>query len=519
MTGAFPLDDGRQPLHATETALPAGPASLRRGRERGNAPTAALGRKIIRSAAWTAVETWGEQAALFAVFIILARLLGPQALGLAVLAMVAPVILGVTVKKGIPDAIVQRPDIDPLHLDSAFWLLAAAGGLLTATVWSAAGPIAGIFGEPLLSDLVRWTSLVIVMQALAAIPAAILRRQLEFRLLAMRTLIGITLGGAVGIGMALAGCGVWSLVAIQLVKATAEAVVLLAAGRWRPRLRFSAQHCRDLFGFAGPIIGFSLWSFVNDELPKTVLGLYLGSTSVGIYTLARRPLELLSNVLLYPFSGIAMASVARLQDDPERIDRFFNTSVSMAALVGVPAFTGLALIAPDLVPLVLGEQWAAAVPAIQILMLLGLVRTIDGIAANTVLALGHSRLIFCLNVAYTPLSAVLLLAGVRLGIEAAMAAIVICNLLLLPVFLHFVRRLAGVAVMRPLAVYPRLALATVPMAIAVTGWRLAASGAVPPGVSVAVAILIGIVVYTAAAFVVARRELMMARDMLLRFRG
>ncbi|MCL4765108.1 MAG: lipopolysaccharide biosynthesis protein [Hyphomicrobiaceae bacterium] len=485
----------------------------------GAAPAPAIGQKIIRGAIWTALETWGEQAAQFAVFIILARLIGPQALGLAVLAMVAPVILGVVVKKGIPDALVQRVEIDPLHLDSAFWLLAAAGVLLTAAVWLAAGLVAEAFGEPLLAELVRWTSLVIVMQALAAVPAAVLKRQLEFRLLALRTLIGIALGGAVGLGMAFAGYGVWSLVAIQVVKSATEALVLLAAGKWRPRLRFSASHCRDLFGFAGPIVGFSLWSFVNDELPKTVLGLYLGSASVGIYTLARKPLELLSNVLLYPISGIAMASVARLQNDPERIDRFFDSSVRMAALVGVPAFAGLALVAPGLVPLVLGEQWISGVPAIQILMLLGLVRTIDGIAANTALALGHSALIFVLNVAYTPLAAVLLVGAAPFGIEAAMAAIVTCNLLLLPVFLILMRRLAGVAVMRPLAAYPRLALATALMALAVTGWRLVASGAVPPGVSIAVAILIGIVVYTGTAFIVARRELGMARDILNRFRG
>ncbi|TIP72843.1 MAG: lipopolysaccharide biosynthesis protein, partial [Mesorhizobium sp.] len=146
----------------------------------------ATGREIINGAAWVAVETWGRHLALFVVFVILARHLGPEAFGFATLAMVVPVIVAVPVTRGIPEALIQRPNIESIHFDSAFWLLAVTGSALSGLVWAFAGAIAAAFSQPVLEDLVRWTSVVIVLQALAAVPAAHLKRQLHFRLFALR---------------------------------------------------------------------------------------------------------------------------------------------------------------------------------------------------------------------------------------------------------------------------------------------------------------------------------------------
>jgi O-antigen/teichoic acid export membrane protein len=478
-----------------------------------------IGRRIATSAIWTAIETWGQQAVLFVIFLVLARLLGPDAIGYAVLAMVAPVILSVPVTKGIPEAIVQRAEIEPAHLDSAFWLLVAGGVCLTGLVWILAGAFAAFLREPLLKDLIGWTCVIVTIQALAAVPIAILKRELNFRLLAFRTLIGTAAGGSLGLALAAAGFGVWSLVWMQIAKAAVETTVLLAGSTWRPRLRYSHAHCMDLMGFAGPIVGSSVWNFVNDELPKTALGAFLGPGAVGVYALARRPLDFLTGVLVNPLASIAMPAVSRLQGDRTNIDRFFNMTVRMAGLIGFPAFMGLAAIAPDAVPLLLGERWATGVPAIQVLMLLGLVRTIDSLCAGTVLALGYSGLILKLNVAYTALAAIFLVIAAQINLETTMAAIVACNLILVPVFLYYTQRLARIDVMKPLSMLPRLSLATALMFSAVTVWRHVAPEHASRTTIVVWAIAIGALVYGASAMILLRPELLTARELLRKVRG
>lgn len=478
-----------------------------------------IGRRIINGAAWTAAETWSRQLAMFAVFVILARHLGPEAFGLAALAMVSPIVVAVPVTKGIPEALIQRPDIEPIHLDSAFWLLSIFGAALSALVWVFAGLVAAIFGQPLLEDLVRWTSVVIVIQALAAVPSAVLRRRLEFRLLALRTLAGTVVGGAVGIGMAVGGRGVWSLVGMQIAKAIVETTVILIGSTWRPRLRYSFERCRELFGFAGPIVGQSLWNFVNDEIPKVVLGMFIGPYAVGVYVIARRPLDLLAEVFLGPLMAVAMPAVARVQHDPARIERFFDTTVRLAGLAGFPAFIGFAAIAPVAVPFIFGEQWATGVVAVQILMLLGLQRTVDNLCGSTILALGHSALILKLNIAYTVLAVALLPVAAQIGLEATMIALVICNLALLPVFLFFAQRIARINVLKPLTVFPRIATAAIIMFAVVSLWQLRASEHLQPVFVLIGGIGIGALVYVAISLVLLRPDILSARDTVLRLRN
>ena len=360
-----------------------------------------LGSRIVSGAFWSAMETWGRQAALFIVFVVLAQYLDPHALGLAALATVAPTILCVSVVQGFPDALVQRPQVDREHFESVFWLLLAMGCGLSAVTFVAAPLVARFFGEPLLADLVRWASIIVAIQATSSVPAAILKRELNFRLLAIRTFAGTILSGAVGIGMAVAGFGVWSLIGMQIARVGAEACLLLCFAGWRPRLRFSVTHCRDLSGFAVPLIVQSLWTFVNEQLPNVILGAFLGPFAVGIYAFARRILDLLAQALLSPLTNIALPAISRLQERPEKVDEFFDTGIRLAGLVGFPTFVGFAAIAPEAVPLVFGAQWESAVLATQMLMILGLLRTVDSLCGLTLLALGFSKLILSLNVTYT----------------------------------------------------------------------------------------------------------------------
>lgn len=478
-----------------------------------------LGSRIISATMWVAAETWSRQGVMFAVFIVLARLLGPEDFGLAALSMVAPLILAVPVTIGIPEALIQRKHLDPAYFDSNFWFLTTIGFILSLVIWLFAGVVAIIFNDPRLEELVRWTSVIVAIQGIAAIPIAILKRQLRFRVLTLRTLVGTFAGGVVGIVAALSGFGVWSLVWMQIVRSAFEAAVLLLGSGWRPQLRYSFAHCRELFGFAGPIVTQSFTTFINDEMPKIALGTFLGPGAVGIYTLARRPLDLLTAVILTPFNAVAMPAVSRVQHDTAKIDKFFNSAVRMGAIIGFPAFLGFAAIAPDAVPYVFGTQWTSAVPTVQILMLLGLLRTIDIICGSTILALGHSGLLLKLNVLYMVIAAALLFVAAQLSIEATAAAVVVCNLVLLPIFLLLVHRIGRIDVSRPLAVLPRLTIAALLMVAAVTVWRLSTVGFLSEIFVIAGGITVGCLAYGIAVFALLRPDVLAARDMLASLRG
>ncbi|NJO48898.1 MAG: oligosaccharide flippase family protein, partial [Leptolyngbyaceae cyanobacterium RM2_2_4] len=118
-----------------------------------------LRQKAVKGVVWTAIGNWGSQLISFAVFFLLARLLGPEAFGLVALASVFFAFMQVFLDQGFGQALVQRQNLEPEHLDTAFWTNLGIGILLSLVTIVAADQIAEIFKEPRLVAIVRLMSL------------------------------------------------------------------------------------------------------------------------------------------------------------------------------------------------------------------------------------------------------------------------------------------------------------------------------------------------------------------------
>lgn len=474
------------------------------------------GRKIVNSTIWSAAESWAREATVFIVFIILARLLGPEAIGLAALAMSAPYILMIPVQQGIPQALVQRQDIEPIHLDSAFWFLIAVGSGLTAFIWLAAPLIAMLFGSPDLANLVKATSLTVVLTAVGTIPGVVLARGMLFKLSALCRMASAAIGVVIGLGLALSGYGVWSLVLMYVGRTAIESAIVLFGCGWWPRLRYSHRKCSELFGFAAPVLGHAILAVANTEAPKVMLGAFIGPGAVGIYTLARRPIDLLVNMLILPVSYVALPAVAQMET--AKLNRFVDLGIRLAATLCFPAFVGFAAIAPALIPAALGHEWVGAILAIQIFALYGLHRSIADLCSYTLLALGHARLLFHMQLLNTLLTAVLTAGAATFHVEAVAAAIVLCHSAMLLILLMAMRDTAGLDIRAPLKILPPLLASTGGMALAVTAWVRLAPESLSGFVQAGIGIAIGAIVFTAFAGWLLQAELMMLRELLLKNR-
>ncbi len=190
----------------------------------------------------------------------------------------------------------------------------------------------------------------------------------------------------------------------------------------------------------------------------------------------------------------------------------------MTALAAFPIFIGFAAVAPLAVPFIFGKQWESAVLAIQIITPQAVVRTVDALCAYTILALGYSGLVLRLNISFTVLAAIPVVLASRISVEAMLAAMVACNLALLPFFLLFAQRIARINIRQPLGVFPRLAIASSLMFAAVTAVRLGAPENTPQIVTIGSAVVIGAIVFGAAAIALMRPDLQAARDLLLKMR-
>jgi PST family polysaccharide transporter len=173
--------------------------------------------KAIQGVVWSVIQNWGSQAGSLIVFLILARLLTPEAFGLVALANVFLAFMQIFLEQGFTQALIQRQELEPEHLDTAFWTNFFSGILLTIIGFAFASSVANIFNQPKLIPILQCFSGLFVINSLSHVHQAILSRELAFKIMAVRTLIGILIGGIVGVVMAVSGFGVWSLVSQQVV--------------------------------------------------------------------------------------------------------------------------------------------------------------------------------------------------------------------------------------------------------------------------------------------------------------
>lgn len=387
---------------------------------------------VVKAVAWSAAHSWGSSFFAFLVTIVLARLLEPVDFGLVAMAMVYIHFVDIFVQQGLGEAVIQRSQIERAHLDSAFWISMGASVALAVASVAMARPIATIFREPDLAPVVAWLSLNLVFSGLQATQKAILKRELRFAELAVRALIANFVGGVAGVGGALAGLGVWSLVIQTLVGQAVSAALLWHISDWRPAWRVSMRHFRDLFRFGASVFASNIFTFANRHLDDLLIGVFLGSVPLGFYTIAYQIVSKATTLLVSVINRVAFPVFSRFQDDPVRMRDSFYAATRYTSLVAFPAFLGVFAVAPEFITVVYGAKWTTSIPVLQVLAFVGIFSAVFNFNGSVLLAAGKASWRLWLIAAYSVAAAVAFMVAVRWGIVAVAAGFVASRYLLSP---------------------------------------------------------------------------------------
>jgi PST family polysaccharide transporter len=453
---------------------------------------------------WAAAANWGAQLLAAAVFTVLARLLDKPVFGIAALANLYIGFVQIFVGQGVGVAIVQRKNLDASHLDTAFWINAGMAVALAGATIAFRHPAAVLLGSDEVSPVLGVLALSLPLWALTVVPTALLERELKFKLLATRTLTASTIGGVVGVTAAFLGLGIWSLVLQQLVGGALTVVLLWATVQWRPRLPLNRKALAELAPFSGSVMGNNVLWFVSQRVDQGVIGRGLGVEALGTYSLAMRVVTLGLDSISAPVTRVAMPLFSGIQDQQERLMRAFLRSTSLVCSVAFPAFLGLLMVAADLVPLIFGAKWEAAIVPTQILCVGGCVRAVQTFVHPTMMALGRVGVYTSLFALSAVASAAGCLLAAGHGVAAVAWAVVIASA---------VTGLANFTVLSRLLRFSPAALlhALSPivggcavLALAVIAVDRTLSGHVHPLVNVTIQIGVGALTYAASMAFLAR---------------
>jgi PST family polysaccharide transporter len=341
------------------------------------------------------------------------------------------------------------------------------------------------------------------------VPAALLARGLEFKAIAFRELVGAASGGVVAVVLAFRGWGAGALVAQMLTGAAVGAVLLWVASRFRPRFIFSRRHAAELVRFGAMMIGIEVTNFANVRFQDLVVGYVLGPVALGYFTIAMRVLWLINRAFGGVANAVGLPTFSRMEGDRTRLSAGVVRVTRLVALVALPCFAGLSIVAAPAVELIFGPKWLPAAPLLMILSLIGPLQCLLMPSEQAVIAAGRPGAVLAIKAAFAIMGVGILLAAVQWGVIAVSLAYVVRGyLLLLPMFLWLVAITIGVRPHDWLGAAARPALASAIMAILVLGTMRFVLQEVEPLAVIVLSVAMGVTSYIACLLLIARGEVM-----------
>lgn len=318
-----------------------------------------LKQQLTTSTAWMSLAASSMSLVSFLVFIIISRLLSPAEIGLAAFAILVVEAGKVIINGGISQAIVKRNDWDEGFASSCFYLNIFYALLFIALLWLAGSPLIARYYDPAAVPLLQALLIIFLLEGAKVVHEGKLRREFNFKVIALRSVIASLVSGIVGVAMALQGYGVWALVAQQLVGQILLTLITLASARWWPQLTFSFSFCRQAMRFSSPLMVAQLLNSLCTSALEFMVGIFLGPAALGIYRISGRALFIMQDIIVRPLEQTTLPTLARIPDVSTKAQACLRI-MRMSNFLIVPLFFGAAALAPEFIVLVFGEKWRAS---------------------------------------------------------------------------------------------------------------------------------------------------------------
>jgi PST family polysaccharide transporter len=330
-----------------------------------------LHQRSLRGGAMAMISQGGNVATQIISTIVLARILVPEDFGLVAMVSAITGYVAVFVDLGTRDAVAQRARLEEGEASALFWITAATGLAFTLVTVSCAPLIAAFYGVPKLKAITMAMSVPFMLSALYYQQYALMRRALMFRKLAIIDISGNAIGTASAILLAHLGYGYWALVWKPGITAFVTACAVWATCGWWPGRPTFTQGVRSILRFGLNVTGFIIADTISRSMDRVALGHTYGPRVLGFYQNAFNIYDNAVAVSASSLHNVATATLSKLREDMVALRRAWSTALSSLAFFAAPAFVVLAVVAQDLVVLLLGPKWRTAGAILSVLALRG----------------------------------------------------------------------------------------------------------------------------------------------------
>ncbi len=391
----------------------------------GAAPRGVLKETVARGVAWSLAEKVGSILLQMAVSLTILRLLTRDDLGImAILTAVSAVAL-VLADSGFSQTLIRRDSPAPSDFKSVFLFNLGVASLLYVLFVALAPVAARYYDMPQLTQLAPVFFLLLPVNALCTVQTAVVTRQFRFALLSKVTFAAALASGLAAIGLALAGCGVWSVVIQRVLHFVFRALLLWRVSGWRPRGAFDGRALRSMSPYSLSLMTTDLVSTFYNKIPQFFLGRMYPADMLGAFDQAVKLKDQPVTSGMQAVQGVTFPALARIAGDAPRLAESYRQVTMVVAYLFSPVMLGLSAVAHDLFAVLLGAEWMPTVPYFEVVCLAGLCYPVSMVAFTLLKVRSGGGILVRIEFVKKALMTVVFAATIPAGIEAVVWGLVV----------------------------------------------------------------------------------------------
>lgn len=375
-----------------------------------------LRRKTVKGVGWSAVDNYSYAILTFIVTLVLARLLTPGDYGLLGMTAIITSVCNTIVNAGLLSALIRKRNISEDDYNTAYFVNMFLSIIIYLIIFFIAPLIASFFYRDELTLLIRVLAVTLIISAFSIVQQARIHRRIDFKSQTKATLTSTISGGFVGITLALMGYGVWALVAQIIVKTMVNTFYLVLVNKWMPKLLFSHQSFKELFGFGWKMMVSSILSTIWDELNQLVVGKFYSPANLGQFTRAKQFSSMFSNNLTSIIQRVIYPVMSGIQEDKERMLAAYRKVIKTTMFITVIVMFSLGAVSEPLLYCLIGPKWGEAATYLPLLCVTGSFYPLHAINLNMLQVQGRSDLFLYLEIIRKVILVAPLFVGIYIGI-------------------------------------------------------------------------------------------------------
>ena len=403
--------------------------------------TSRLNKDLKKRSLKSGAVTMGSQAVMFIIQLgstmILARILSPQDYGINAMAMTITGFAGMFSSFGLSTATVQRSDITHEQVSTLFWGNVLIGFLISLATAAISPAAAWFYKAPELLSVMLTLSVIFAITGMGVQHQALLIRQMRFFSIVSINVVSMLAGVVVAIIAGFAGFGYWALVFNLLTFVVLNTTGYWWLCKWIPGLPRRDTGVGRMIRFGSNLVGSNVVNYFPRHMDNVLIGRYLGSDALGLYSKAYQLLMMPITNLRNPLTRVAIPSLSRLQEDPEQYHDYFLKCVSLLAFLSMPVVAFMFVFSDQLIRLLLGPQWVGASEIFKILALAAFIQPVASTNEMVLISSGQGRLLLRLSVITAVVTCLSFAIGLPWGAKGVAAAYAMANyLLFFPIFYY-----------------------------------------------------------------------------------